>query len=59
MVFRHYTLRVRHDGGWVSITTVAQSVEAARRVVCASERCPDRSIRRVYAGRVICDTATR
>ncbi len=53
MQFRHYTLRVRHDKGIVTIRTVAQSEDAARMIVCQSERCPASAIRRVYTGRII------
>lgn len=53
MTFRHYTLRVKHDAGFVSIRTVAQSEDAAIALVMRAERCPRRSIRRVYIGRTV------
>ncbi len=53
MQFRHYTLRVRHDRGVRTIRTVAQSEDAARTIVCKSERCPASAIRRVYVGRIV------
>lgn len=48
---RRFTLRVRHDAGYVTIRTVASSEAAARAMVCAAERCPDRAIRRVWLGK--------
>lgn len=50
---RHFTLRVKHDAGYISISTVARNEAAARHMVCEAERCPDRAIRRVYKGRFI------
>lgn len=50
---RRYTLRVKHDAGFITIRTVAQSEAAARHIVCMAERCPDRAIRRVWAGKAI------
>jgi hypothetical protein len=50
---RWYTLRVKHDAGYISIKTMAQSEEAARHIVRCAERCPDRSIRRVYKGKLL------
>ena len=51
--FFHFTLRVRHDVGVVTIRTVAQSEQAARDIVCAAEHCPQSSIRRVWRGKKI------
>jgi ferredoxin len=43
-MFNQYKVRVRHDNGIASITTHAQSPDAARAIVLAAERCPERSI---------------
>lgn len=48
---RNFTLRLKHDNGYVSIRTVATDENPARRIVCAAERCPERAIRRVYHGK--------
>lgn len=50
---QHFTLRLRHDKGYISIRTVAKNEQAAREQVCAAERCPDSSVRRVYHGRCL------
>lgn len=50
---KRYTMRVKHDRGFVTIRTVASSVEAARMMVCRAELCPDRAIRRVYVGQIV------
>ncbi len=53
MIFRRFTLRLRHDHGYITIRTVASSEQAARDMVCRAELCPARSIRRVYTGKLI------
>jgi hypothetical protein len=50
---RRFTLRVKHDAGFVTIRTVARDEATARYLVCRAERCPERAIRRVYAGKVL------
>jgi hypothetical protein len=50
---QHFTLRVMHDAGYITIRTVASSEQAARELVCRAELCPARSIRRVYPGKRI------
>lgn len=50
---RRFTLRLRHDHGYITIRTVASSEQAARDLVCRAEFCPARSIRRVYTGKLI------
>ncbi len=51
--WRHFTLRVKHDAGSVTIRTVGPNEGAARKMICAAERCPERAIRRVWAGKPI------
>lgn len=53
MQINHYTLRVRHDAGFVTIRTTASSEEAARQAVMEAERCPASAIRRVWRGKLI------
>lgn len=53
MNLRRFTLRVRHDGGVITIRTVASCEQAARTMVCQAELCPDRAIQRVYAGQLV------
>ena len=53
MKFYSFTLRVKHDDGFVTIRTVATSEEKAKRAVMLAERCPERAIRRVYKGKEI------
>ena len=53
MKFFRFTLRVKHDGGFVTFRTVATSEQKAKRAVMLVERCPERSIRRVYKGKEI------
>jgi hypothetical protein len=36
-----------------TIRTVARNEQAARKLVCDAERCPDRAIRRVYVGKAL------
>ncbi|OLP04495.1 hypothetical protein [Rhodoferax antarcticus] len=50
---KHFTLRLKHDAGYVSIRTVARSESVARQLVCDAERCPPSAIRRVYVGKTI------
>lgn len=59
MNLRRFTLRVRHDGGMITIRTVASSEQAARTMVCRAELCPDRAIRRVYVGQPIGHTGRK
>lgn len=58
MQVHRYTLRVRHDHGFVTIRTTAQSEAAARNIVMKAERCPASSIRRVWRGKLIWATPT-
>ncbi len=39
-----YIARLKHDRGRVTITTWAASHEAARRIICKVERCPESAI---------------
>jgi hypothetical protein len=45
----NYALTVKHDRGIVHIHTPAASDDAARAIVMAAERCPERAIRKVRA----------
>ena len=49
-----FSLRVKHDEGYILIRTVARDEAAARKMVTIAERCPDRAIRRVWRGKQIC-----
>ena len=53
MKFFRFTLRVKHDDGFVTFHTVATGEQEAKRAVMLVERCPERSIRRVYKGKEI------
>ena len=53
MNFYHFTLRVKHDDGFITFHTVARSEQEARRAVMLAEHCPERSIRRVYKGKEV------
>ena len=53
MKFYHFTLRVKHDDGFVTFHTIATSEQEAKRAVMAAERCPERAIRRIYKGKEI------
>ncbi len=53
MQIRRYTLRVKHDAGFITIRTVASSEAAARYIVCRAEHCPERAIRRVWRGKIL------
>ena len=53
MKFYNFTLRVKHDDGFVTFRTVATGEREARRAVMLAERCPERSIRRVYKGKEV------
>jgi hypothetical protein len=55
---QRFTLRVKHDAGFVTIRAVASSAEDARSLVCIAERCPDCAIKRVWPGKVIYETPT-
>ena len=53
MNFYRFTLRVKHDAGYTTVRTVAQSEASAREMVRSAFRCPDRSIRRVWRGKCV------
>jgi hypothetical protein len=44
MDFQQFNVRVKHDNGIVTIRTAATDENAARRIIIAAERCPERSI---------------
>jgi hypothetical protein len=52
-MFQQFNVRVRHDKGVVTIRTAAQSEDAARRIIMAAERCPERSILSVKVAKPI------
>jgi hypothetical protein len=45
--FGKYTLRLKHDKGFVNISTVAMSEQAAKNTILAAERAPERAIRKI------------
>ena len=43
----YYRATLRHDHGRFRLTVFAPSEESARRMICAAEGCPERSILKV------------
>jgi hypothetical protein len=43
-MMKAYTFRLKYDGGFHTIRTVAQSLDAAVEIVCTAENCPEVAI---------------
>lgn len=55
MAWHEYQVRLRHDAGQVTVTTVAESEAAAIRIVLAAELAPRRAVLRTRRGKWVCD----
>lgn len=47
MDLHHFILTVKHDKGVVNLHTSTYTAEAAKKIIMAAERCPERAIREV------------